>query len=357
MVKLINSHMIDSIETTEIKIPAKTQRYCINFCHNIAEAESLIAITLQNKKYIIITDENVFQKSPLFNTAKKLVNTSNTLVLKPGEASKNWDSIDRILNFAFEADLGRQDTMIAVGGGVIGDMVGFASSIYMRGIDCVQVPTSLLAMVDSSVGGKTGVDSEYGKNLIGTFKHPKSVIIAREFLNTLPEEELKNGVCEMIKHGILASLEHFSSLKTVETSNPDTFRNQLFALVPDSINIKKKIVEADEKEADIRGFLNLGHTFGHAIEHLSQYEIPHGRAVAIGCRMATEFAIKESWCKADLLEQIKNIFDHFKIDTTCQIPEDQIWEAMRYDKKKLDGKVRLILPKSIGKVGYFTVED
>ncbi len=337
----------------EINIPASPKNYTINFYQNFEALESQLATLLQNRKYIIITDENVFQKSPFFRDTKR----ENILVLKPGESSKNWNSIDQILNFAFDQDLGRQDVMVAVGGGVVGDMVGFASSVYMRGINCIQVPTTLLAMVDSSVGGKTGIDCEYGKNLIGSFAHPESVLACREFLDTLPENELKNGTCEMIKHGIIASPEHFENLLQVNTENPTELKNQLFALSADSINIKKQVVESDEKEAGIRGFLNLGHTFGHAIEHLSKYEIAHGRAVAIGCMMAAEYALDLEWCDEELLDQMENIFNHFEVDLACEIEDKKIWEAMRFDKKKLDGKIRLILPKKIGEVDYFTVKS
>lgn len=352
------------MKNLEINIPAKDHSYDINFIQDFISLKKEIARILQKRRYIIVTDENVFSKSDFFTKKSEFfdINTDNTLVLKPGESSKNWASIDQILNFAFDQDLDRNSVMIAIGGGVVGDMTGFASSVYMRGIKCIQVPTTLLSMVDSSVGGKTGIDCEYGKNLIGSFAHPEAVLASREFLNSLPQEEIKNGLGEMIKHGIINSPQHFENLKNLNTDNWDpttknSIQDLLFELVPDSIQIKKEVVEQDEKEAGIRGFLNLGHTFGHAIEHLTKYQVSHGRAVAIGCMMAAEYALEQKLCDEDLLDELEHIFNHFEIDLTCDLDEDEIWKAMRFDKKKQDGSIRLVLPKKIGEVEYFTVKS
>jgi len=256
------------------------------------------------------------------------------------------------LDKAFELNLDRQAVLVAVGGGVYGDLVGFGASVFMRGIPFIQVPTTLLAMVDSSVGGKTGFDCEHGKNLIGSFHQPEKVLCCPTFLETLPEVEVKNGLCEMIKHGIITSPDHFSNLRKVEGLDLKTISK----LIPDSINIKKEIVEKDEKEAGIRGYLNLGHTFGHAIEHLSNFKIPHGQAVAIGCVMAAQFAAEKGICDWDLVDQIEDIFNHFEIELECDFEEASIFGAMTHDKKKKGGKIRLILPHKIGKVDYFDLD-
>lgn len=208
-------------------------------------------------------------------------------------------------------------------------------------------------MVDSSVGGKTGFDCEHGKNLIGSFHQPEAVLCCPKFLKTLPDVELKNGLCEMIKHGIINAPDHFANLRKLDGLNLESIGK----LIPDSITIKKNIVEADEKEAGIRGYLNLGHTFGHAIEHLSDFKVPHGQAVAIGCVMAAQFAAEQDLCDWDLVDQIEDIFNHFEIELACEFDTDSIFGAMTHDKKKKGGKVRLILPHKIGKVDYFELTN
>ncbi len=341
-----------------IKLPQNQIQYDIEFIDTYKSVQDILEKQINKRMYLLVTDENVYTKSPFF---QKDINKykNEVLVLPAGESEKNWNTVEKILDKAFALELDRSAVFIVVGGGVYGDMVGFAASIFMRGVPFVQVPTSLLAMVDSSVGGKTGFDSKHGKNLIGAFHQPEKVICSTNFLETLPEVEIKNGLCEMIKHGIIASPEHFNDLQRLGrdyTKSKKFDIEKLKPLIKDSITIKKNIVEQDEKEAGIRGHLNLGHTFGHAIEHLSNFKIPHGQAVAMGCVMATKFACGKGFCDQKLIDQIKEIFELFDIPTTCEFSEDEIFNAMTHDKKKKDGIIRLILPREIGKVEYYSIK-
>ncbi len=331
-----------------IKIPVKNIQYSIDFFDNFSDLFQSLIKQIDGRNYLVVTDENVYVKSPFFKENSEKFG-KNLLILPAGEQQKTWETSKKILDKAFELNFDRNSVFVAIGGGVYGDLVGFASSVFMRGIPFIQVPTTLLAMVDSSVGGKTGFDCEYGKNLIGSFHQPEAVLCCPKFLETLPEIEVKNGLCEMIKHGIITSPKHFDNLKKVSKLNLE----EIAKLIPDSINIKKEIVQQDEKEAGVRGYLNLGHTFGHGIEHLSNFEIPHGQAVAIGCVMAAQFAAERGICKNDLIDQIEDIFNHFEINLECEFSEKEIFNAMTHDKKKKNGNIRLILPKKIGEVDYF----
>ncbi len=339
----------------KVKVPAKPSEYEIAFHDSFGALVKTLRAQIGDRKFIIVSDHNVIEKTAFF--AKDLDLDDTILVsLKPGETEKNWESIDHILHSAFDAGLDRGSVMVAVGGGVIGDMTGFAASIFMRGIPFIQVPTTLLAMVDASIGGKTGIDCQYGKNLIGAIQQPEAVMVCPKFLETLPEIEIKNGLAEMVKHGVVADKKHFEDLEKLAQEDFSTIRSKIFDYAPASINIKKTIVESDEKESGKRKFLNFGHTFGHAIELCSNFEIPHGRAVAIGCVMASQYAYEHGLCEDETVDRIENIFNQFEVDLTCEISEADIWNAMSRDKKKFGSTLTLILPKKIGEVDYFKVE-
>ena len=340
------------MKSLSISLSAEPIEYEILFQQDFEALLPALKAQIGDRKSIIITDQNVVEKSP-FMDSEFGDDEGVCVALKPGEAEKNWDSVQSILEAAFESELDRSSVIVAIGGGVVGDMAGFAASIFMRGIPVIQVPTTLLSMVDSSVGGKTGFDCQYGKNLIGAFHQPEAVLCCPMFLETLPEIEIQNGIGEMVKHGIIASPQHFQDLSDIAQEHPKKDLAALSALIADSITIKKDIVQADQKEAGIRGYLNLGHTFGHAIEHLSNFEMPHGRAVAIGCLMAAQYSLEQGLCDEDLVDQVEDIFNRFGIDLTCEFSEEAIFEAMLHDKKKKDGQIRLILPKQIGEVEYF----
>lgn len=346
---------ITLMKPIHVTTPADPSEYDISFHEDFKKLETALRAQIGDRRCVMVTDQNVLKKSPWFKVDNPRM-SEDLVVLKPGETEKNWASIDQILKTCFESGLDRGSVLVAVGGGVIGDMTGFAASIFMRGIPFIQVPTTLLGMVDASIGGKTGIDCQFGKNLIGVIEQPEAVMVCDHFLATLPDLEIKNGIAEMVKHGVVASEAHFADLEKLASEDFTTIRSKIFDLAPASMNIKKAVVEADEKESGKRKFLNFGHTFGHAIELCSNFEIPHGRAVAIGSLMAANYAAERDLCDSGLVDRLENIFNQFEIDLTCDIPEEYIWKAMGTDKKKFGNELTLILPKTIGEVDYYVVE-
>lgn len=340
-------------ESIVLRIPAAEKNPQIVFLSEYREVVKHLKIQLGKNNYLLVTDQNVYDCSPHFFD---FFEADQVFVLPAGEATKQWKYLEEILAECFESGLNRKSYLVAVGGGVIGDITGFAASTFLRGIKFVQVPTSLLAMVDASVGGKTGINNQYGKNLVGSFHHPEVILMGRDFLTTLPETEIKNGLAEMIKHGIIQSEGHFLDLLTIATETPKDNLEKIWQRVPDSVRIKKAVVESDPEESHERMKLNLGHTFGHAVEKLSKFAIPHGRAVAIGTVMATEYALKQGLCSKENVERIRQIFLSFGVDLSCPFDAQQIWAAMKNDKKRDGDKINLILPRRIGMCDIFPVK-
>lgn len=263
-----------------------------------------------------------------------------------GEAYKNLASIEMILESAFNHRLDRQSTMIALGGGVIGDMVGFAAGIFQRGIGFIQIPTTLLAQVDSSVGGKTGVNNAFGKNLIGLFHQPRSVYIDPRFLQTLDSREFGAGVAEMIKMAVIFDRGFFERLER-EDLHEESF---LLEAIERCVRLKASVVAQDEKERGLRAALNYGHTFGHAIEHESGYgRYLHGEAVGMGMVMANALAVELGLMKEDEAERIKRLLAHYKIPTRYSMDEvERFYELFFLDKKSENARIKFILPRGIG---------
>jgi 3-dehydroquinate synthase len=278
-----------------------------------------------------------------------------TCLLSEGESYKNLDSIQKIYNAALENRLERTSTMVALGGGVIGDMTGFAAATWLRGINFVQVPTTLLAMVDSSIGGKTGVNHPQGKNLIGAFYQPRFVLIDPEVLKTLPVREFRAGMAEVIKYGVIwdaeffAQMEASSSLDAINNITPQLLENILQL----SCQAKADVVGQDEKESGLRAILNYGHTIGHAVESLTGYtELIHGEAVGIGMVAAGKIAVELGMWTHEETQRQNNLISKASLPT--QLPNginiDAIVDALQIDKKVKAGKVRFILPTQIGEV-------
>ncbi len=267
-----------------------------------------------------------------------------------GESYKNFETINGILEAAFNHRLDRHSLMIAFGGGVIGDIVGFASGIFMRGIDFIQIPTTLLAQVDSSVGGKTGINNHFGKNLIGLFHQPKAVYINPTFLATLPKRELNAGMAEVIKMSVCFNKSLFESLQNADMTNPNT----LLEIIYQAISTKAKVVAEDEKEHGIRAALNYGHTFGHIIERQSGYgTYLHGEAVGIGMIMANQLALKLNLLSQAESNAILTLLQHYQIPTTYRIQNvGSFYQAFFLDKKSLNDKIKFILPNGIGNVCF-----
>ena len=270
-----------------------------------------------------------------------------------GEAHKTLDTLAGLYAQFVAGGLDRSGAVLALGGGVTCDVAGFAAATYMRGLPVVQVPTTLLSMVDASVGGKTAVDLPEGKNLVGAFKQPAVVVIDPDVLRTLPEGEVASGMAELIKHGVLADAELFEELAQLGTAPADRAWERWIAR---SLQVKIDIVEQDPFERGLRAVLNLGHTVGHALEQLSGFTLRHGEGVSIGLVAAARIAVAQGMAASGLPDRITSALRAHSLPATCPpYDPDQIWEAMGRDKKKRGKTLRWILPRAIGTVEI--VED
>ena len=277
--------------------------------------EKLKALSF-DRKVVVVTNPTVagfhleYLKSKL--TAKEL----SICTIKDGEEYKNMQTLEDILSSCFEAKLDRKSLLIAFGGGVIGDMTGFAASIYQRGIDFIQIPTTLLSQVDASVGGKTGINNKYGKNLVGTFHQPKAVYIDSSFLKTLPKRELGAGISEIIKMAVCFNKDFFSWLENNDLRD----EKNIDIAIQKSVETKAYVVSVDEKEQGLRAALNYGHTFGHVIENLTNYKTYlHGEAVGIGMCMANALAVKLGFISQEDEKKVENLLKKYDIPTTFKI--------------------------------------
>jgi 3-dehydroquinate synthase len=322
-----------------------------------SEASTLLRKHIHGKRVLLITNDRIapvylerYQKLISDNTNsnddKEL--TVDTVVLPDGEENKSYDVMALILDKALELGLDRKSTFVALGGGVIGDMVGFASAIYQRGVNFIQIPTTVMAMVDSSVGGKTGVNHPLGKNMIGAFHQPQCVFIDTNTLNTLPDRELKSGISEVVKYGLIRDAPFFEwqekNMDKLLQRDPEATRYAIRR----SCENKAEVVQADELEAGMRATLNLGHTFGHAIENGSGYGTwLHGEGVSIGTAMAATMSEKMGWIDEGLKQRIYDILE--SADLPVKLPRDSPMKVetfnklMSLDKKVADGQLRLIL--------------
>lgn len=264
-------------------------------------------------------------------------------VFKNGEASKNIKVYAEILEFLASKRLTRSDVVVALGGGVVGDMAGFAAATYLRGIRLVQIPTTFLAAIDSSVGGKTAVDLEAGKNLAGAFYQPDLVICDTDTLQSLTPEIFADGVAEAIKYGILASPRLFESFEDL------SYKYKLESVICECVSVKARIVNLDEFDTGERKFLNLGHTIGHAVEKCSNYSISHGHAVAIGMAAIARTTYKMNLCERQTVERIISVLEKNFLPTELSFEQKELTNAALADKKRVGNKLSLVLPKQIGK--------
>ncbi len=283
---------------------------------------------------------------------KKLLNSLKAkeiyiITIGDGEEYKNWESINFILDRLFDYKFNRKSLLIAFGGGVIGDMTGFVASIFQRGIDFIQIPTTLLSQVDASVGGKTGINNRYGKNLIGAFHQPKNVYIDTDFLKTLPAREFSAGVAEIIKMAVIFDREFFTFL---ENSDLKKSEEDLKKAIKRSIELKAEIVAKDEKEGGVRASLNYGHTFCHIIENLTNYSTYlHGEAVSIGIVMANRLALKLGLLRKKEAKRVKKLLQKYNLPTFYKIDdEESFYQSFFLDKKSSDKKIKFVLPNGIG---------
>jgi 3-dehydroquinate synthase len=283
----------------------------------------------------------------LLSSAKQL----DVCLLPDGEAYKTLDNINAIITVLLEKQHHRHTHLVALGGGVTGDMTGFAAACYQRGVAFLQIPTTLLSQVDSSVGGKTGVNHSLGKNMIGAFHQPAAVLMDVDVLQTLPRRELVAGLAEVIKYGLIADADFF---QWIENHADDLVALQPQALIHAihrSCAIKADIVRRDERESHVRATLNLGHTFGHALENLLGYgQWLHGEAVGLGMLMAVDLSAQMRWIDASLISRLEKLLDRLQLPRffSRDIPIHAMLQAMQLDKKIQNGKLRLVLLKKLG---------
>ncbi|MEA1892097.1 MAG: 3-dehydroquinate synthase [Campylobacterota bacterium] len=270
------------------------------------------------------------------------------ITVADGEEYKNQDSIDSILESLFNHRFNRKSMLIAFGGGVIGDMTGYAASIYQRGVDFIQIPTTLLSQVDASVGGKTGMNNSYGKNLIGAFHQPKAVYIDPHFLTTLPSREFGAGVAEIVKMAVTFNKDFFEFLEIADLKKPEVLQEA----IKKAVQTKADVVAQDEKEHGIRAALNYGHTFGHVVENETAYrEFLHGEAVAIGMVMANETAVKLDLMTTQEALRIKMLLLKYNLPVTYSVKDSHsFYQTFYLDKKSSDSSITLIIPVGIGDV-------
>ncbi|MCK6629026.1 MAG: 3-dehydroquinate synthase [Anaerolineae bacterium] len=286
------------------------------------------------------------------------------LTIPDGEQNKTLATVADLYPQLVEAKLDRRSPIIALGGGVLGDTVGFAAATYLRGVPFAQIPTTLLAMVDASVGGKVGVDLPQGKNLVGAFKQPEMVVIDPAVLSTLPPAELRAGMAEVVKHGVIDSPVLFAELEErsrgAEAQGSRGEINLLsllltpYSLLPTAITVKVRVVQEDPFEQGRRAVLNLGHTFGHAFERLANFELRHGEGVAMGTVCAARLATRLGLCSAETTQRIVTLLDRLGLPTEPPpYPPAEVWAAMGADKKRQGNTLRFILPRAIGDVDIF----
>lgn len=295
-------------------------------------------------KVAIISDSNVW---PLYGKALKtgMLDVGfipAEFIIPAGESSKNADTYLQILTFLAEHQFTRTDMIIALGGGVVGDISGFAAATYLRGIPYIQIPTSLLAMVDSSVGGKTAIDLPVGKNLVGAFKQPELVLCDISSLDTLPEKYFYDGCAEIIKYGMLYSDSLMNGL--IETGA--AFERE--SVIAKCITFKRDVVELDEFDTGARQQLNLGHTIGHGIEKASNYEISHGQAVAAGMAIVARASVSRGYCSISACQALEACLKQFHLPTKTNFSAEQLYTSALSDKKRSGGTVNLIIPKEVG---------
>lgn len=305
------------------------------------------------KKLLIVTDSNVnnLYADEVNNILKDNGYDSDVYAFEAGEENKNMDTILGICKACLEHKMDRKSVIVALGGGVVGDMAGFAAAIFMRGIDFVQIPTTLLSQSDSSVGGKTGIDFMENKNILGAFHQPKLVYINVGTLKTLSEEQFVSGMGEVIKHGIIRDRDFFAYLEENRSSIKQLDSKTLISMDKINCSIKAGVVEQDERENGLRAILNFGHTIGHAVESAYNFKMTHGECVGLGMIGASYIAQERGMIDTAVLQRIESILAEYGFTTRVNLPDkDKILMFMQNDKKKTMGKLKFVLPSAIGEV-------
>lgn len=331
--------------------------------YDISLLDALTADSLrpfaEGRSCMVVTDSTVgdLYLAETFSLLKEAGAASvATLAFEAGEESKTLATVESICRTAVARHLDRKSVIFGLGGGVAGDMAGFAAAIYMRGIEFVQLPTTLLAMVDSSIGGKTGCDLPEGKNLIGAFHQPQGVLIAADRLKTLPDEQYLCGLAEIIKCAAIMDEPFFAELEAnVEKirARDDAFTRRM---ILKTCALKAKIVEMDEREGGIRAILNYGHTFGHALEKVSEFSILHGQGVAAGMCMVLEMGEKSGLIPSEVVQRQKNLIRNTGLPEYYDLDREKVYQALFSDKKTVGGKLRFVITPEMGRAEIVTFQ-
>lgn len=344
-----------------VKINSKNFEYPIIIKNQeISELKEKIFDLVGKRNFLVIISEKV---EKIYGKTLNLPKT-NKFILKDGEKQKNFNNYKKILEKSLQLKLTRKDVIIAIGGGVVGDIAGFVASTYMRGIDFIQVPTTLLACVDSSIGGKTAINTDFGKNLVGTFYQPKQVLINPKFLKTLNERQFKTGLAEVVKYAFIEksclcdeelNLTNFLTEKFQDILNKD--EKTLAKLIEICVKLKKSVIEKDEKETDLRRILNFGHTYGHAVEKITNYKkYTHGEAVVAGMIFAFDMAVKTDIIDKNYKFFANDVISKFNFKKISKYKIEKIINIMQMDKKVIDNKLVFVLPTNYSEVGIFEIE-
>lgn len=335
---------------TKISVGKKNEKYDVLIGKEICSKNNLQKFITKEQKILLLLDKNVPNKKIAF--IKKQLNSLGLKIynyeITPGEQSKSFRNFEKILNFLSKNSFLRSDGIIACGGGVTGDLGGFVASTYMRGISFIQVPTTLLSQVDSSVGGKTAINLPSGKNLVGSFYNPKGVLIDTNFLDSLGEREYKSGLAEIIKHALIADRAFANFLLKHSEKILKRDSGYLRQIITKSLNIKAKIVTTDHKEQGIRAFLNFGHTIGHALEHAFKSKLLHGEAVAYGMDYETKISLETlNLCKDDY-SFVQEILKAYGFKHKLNVTFEKLRPFIKIDKKNSADSINLVQLNKIG---------
>jgi 3-dehydroquinate synthase len=334
--------VIDKTETTLVRVGYDY----------LARMGLLIQKELPHRAYVLITDHNVLElyKKEIQTLLTDLSPKGELIALPPGEEQKQIFPVTVIINRLVELGVDRETLIIALGGGVVGDIAGFVAAIYMRGLSLLHIPTTLTAQTDSSLGGKNALDLPGGKNMVGTIRQPQAVFIDLKFLSSLPAAEWQNGLAEVAKYGLLEGGEYFSLLESQSENLRERRLEKLEAVIAGACRIKKNYVEIDEQDRHTRRFLNLGHTLGHALEAASGYAVSHGQAVALGLRGELALSRRLLHLPEAQEEKAQAFLDSLGLPRKASFPLDRkaIVACLKMDKKRESGQVRFILLKNIG---------
>lgn len=354
---------MESIQKLQIDLGEKTYNIIVGEDY-LEQFSFYIKEVYKGDKLFVITDSNV-DKLYKNEYEKMFKNFDYTVyVLEAGEKNKHIGVMQGIYSAMVKADIKRKDLVVAFGGGVVGDIAGFAAASFLRGINFIQIPTTIISQVDSSVGGKVGVDLPEGKNLIGAFHQPKLVLIDNKFLKTLTDRYFYDGFAEIVKYGCIYDKKFFEKLEKIvyevsENSYAENYKKimrehlmkYINEIVMRSCEIKKEVVEKDEKEENLRMILNFGHTIGHAIEQYTNYDVySHGEAISTGMIDIIRIGVQKNITQEGQLERVKNLLEKLNLPTEIKYPIEKIKEIMKRDKKSISGGINFVFLKEIGKV-------